>query len=104
MFKSASVNELHAAIGRGARVLDVREKHEFDSGHVPSAVHIPMSIVPLRVSDVQGPSSAEPVWVICESGARSWQVSEYLTRHGLQVVNVEGGTSAWRALGLPVEK
>ena len=104
MFKTASVTELQAAVARGERVLDVREKYEFDSGHVPNAMHVPMSIVPLRVQDIKGPSSANPVWVICESGARSWQVSDYLTRHGVDVVNVEGGTSAWRASGLPVEK
>jgi rhodanese-related sulfurtransferase len=104
MVKTASVTELQAALTRGERVLDVREKYEFDGGHVPSALHIPMSIVPLRVNDIKGPNSADPVWVICESGARSWQVADYLTRHGLSVINVDGGTSAWRASGLPLEK
>ena len=104
MVKTASVTELQAALTRGELVLDFREKHEFDGGHVPSALPIPMSIVPLRVNDLKGPPSADPVWVICESGARSWQVADYLTRHGLSVINVDGGTSAWRASGLPLEK
>ncbi len=104
MVKTASVTELQAALTRGERVLDVREKYEFDGGHVPSALHIPMSIVPLRVNDIKGTNSADPVRVICESGARSWQVADYLTRQGLSVINVDGGTSAWRANGLPLEK
>ncbi len=104
MVKTASVTELQVALTRGERVLDVREKYEFDSGHVPSAMHIPMSIVPLRVDDIKEPSSADPVWIICESGARSWQVADYLARHGVSVINVDGGTSAWRANGLPLEK
>ena len=103
MVKAASVIELQEAIARGDRVLDVREKYEFDGGHVPTAMHIPMSIVPLRVQDIQDPSSSGSVWVICESGARSWHVARYLTEHGMSVINVEGGTSAWRAHGLPLE-
>ncbi len=104
MVTTASVTELHQALTRGERVLDVREKHEFDGGHVPSAMHIPMSVVPLRIEDIKGSDSSNPMWVICESGARSWQVADYLTRQGLTVINVEGGTSAWRAIGLPLEK
>ncbi len=104
MVITASVTELQAAIGRSERVIDVREKHEFDSGHVPQAMHIPMSVVPLRIHDIKGLLSTEPVWVICESGARSWQAADYLTRQGVSAVNVEGGTSAWRTHGLPLEK
>jgi rhodanese-related sulfurtransferase len=104
MVNSASVTELHAAIVRGESVIDVREKHEFDGGHVPQAMHIPMSIVPLRVHDIKGVCSTDPVWLICESGARSWQVAEYLNRQGISVINVEGGTSAWRSHGFPLEK
>jgi rhodanese-related sulfurtransferase len=100
--KSATVTDLQAALVRGERVIDVREKHEYDRGHVPNALHIPMSIVPLRVQDIKGERNSDPVWIICESGARSWQVSEYLTRQGVSVINVDGGTSAWKASGLPV--
>jgi rhodanese-related sulfurtransferase len=104
MVTTASITELQEALICGGRVLDVREKHEFDGGHVPNAINIPMSVVPLRIDDVKGFNSAEPIWVICESGARSWQVAEYLTRHGLSAINVDGGTSAWRASGLSLEK
>jgi rhodanese-related sulfurtransferase len=104
MVNTATVTDLHAAIGRGERVVDVREKHEFDSGHVPHAMHVPMSIVPLRVHDIKGDRSTDPVWLICESGARSWQAADYLNRQGISAINVEGGTSAWRSHGLPLEK
>ncbi len=100
---SATVTDLQAALVRGERVVDVREKHEYDRGHVPNAMHIPMSIVPLRIQDIKGEQSGEPVWIICESGARSWRVSDYLTRQGVSVINVEGGTSAWKASGHPLE-
>ncbi len=99
---SATVTDLQAALVRGERVVDVREKHEYERGHVPNAVHIPMSVVPLRIQDITSERKGEPVWIICESGARSWQVSDYLTREGVSVINVEGGTAAWKASGLPV--
>jgi rhodanese-related sulfurtransferase len=41
--------------------------------------------------------------VICESGARSWQVANFLAQRGIDVTNVDGGTSAWRSAGLPLE-
>lgn len=99
--KSAGITELQAAISRGEQVIDVRELHEFDSGHVPGAVHIPMSVIPVRMSEIK---KDDTVWVICESGNRSWHASEYLTRHGYLAINVEGGTSAWRTIGFPIEK
>lgn len=99
MVSTMSVTDLAAALQRGERVVDVRERHEFISGHVPGAEHIPMAIVPLRVQDF---SPSKPVWLVCESGARSWQVADYLARHGYAAFTVEGGTSAWRASGMPV--
>ncbi len=99
--KSAGIMDLQAALTRGEKVVDVRERHEYDAGHVPEAVHIPMSVIPLRMNEID---MKDPVWLICESGSRSWQAADYLTRHGYPVINVEGGTSAWRANGLPVQK
>lgn len=104
MITNASVTDLKAAMARGAKIIDVREKHEFDSGHVPTAEHIPMSIVPLRADEFKAATAEEPVWLICESGNRSYQVCDYLVRHGYNAVNVNGGTAAWRALGLPINK
>lgn len=99
MVSTMSVTDLAAAVQRGERIVDVRERHEFMSGHIPGAEHIPMALVPLRLNEF---SPAQPVWVVCESGNRSWQVAEYLTRHGMPAHNVNGGTSAWRASGMPV--
>jgi len=99
MVITKSVGDLAGALQRGERVLDVRERHEFTSGHVPGAEHLPMSLVPLRVNDF---ASNKPVWLICETGNRSWQVADYLTRHGISAINVQGGTSAWRAQGMPI--
>ena len=100
MVTTATVDQLAAALQRGESILDVREKFEFDSGHVPAATNISMAIVPLRIDEIRGRG---PVWVVCESGNRSWQVCDYLSRHGVEAYNVHGGMSAWRAAGLPQE-
>jgi rhodanese-related sulfurtransferase len=99
MVSTAHVTDLAAAAQRGERIVDVRERHEFVSGHVPHADWIPLSLVPLRMDELKG---TDPVWLVCESGNRSYQAAMYLDRHGIRAISVDGGTSAWRSAGLPV--
>ncbi|MFZ0325256.1 MAG: rhodanese-like domain-containing protein [Actinomycetes bacterium] len=96
-----SIHDLQSAMQRGDLVVDVRERFEFVDGHVPGVQHIPMATVPVRLDELP---PDRPVYVICESGGRSWQVAAFLARHGLTAYNVEGGTAAWRASGLPLDK
>ncbi len=98
--KTATIEELAAAHQRGERIVDVREKHELAGGRIPGAEHVAMALVPLRIDEFRG---KESVWIVCESGNRSWQVADYLSRHGVQAYNVNGGMSAWRAAGLPLQ-
>lgn len=89
-----SVTELAAA--SDAYVVDVREAHEFASGHVPGAVSIPMSVLPVRVPDLPRDRT---IHVICQSGGRSAQVVQWLVPQGFDAVNVAGGTGAWILAG-----
>jgi len=99
--QTVTVAELKSALDAGrAAVVDVREPYEFDSGHVPGAINIPMATIPIRMSEL--PQGTD-VYVICESGARSWQVCAFLDRHGVAATNVDGGTGMWRMNGLPLE-
>lgn len=101
MVEHASVQQLKAAMDAGtAHVIDVREKYEYDAGHVAGSVLIPMATIPLRVNEV--PTDGD-VYVICRSGARSWQVAAWLARQGVRVLNVEGGIGAWQWAGFPVQ-
>jgi rhodanese-related sulfurtransferase len=81
-------------------IIDVREAVEFVTGHAPGAINIPLSELADRLSDV--PHHA-PVYVICEVGGRSARATQWLEGQGLDVTNIEGGTAAWRSLGLPLE-
>ncbi len=98
---TTTVADLHQRVARGqAAVVDVREPYEFAAGHIPGAINIPMATVPIRIQDLP----RGDVYVVCESGARSWQVASFLAQRGIGVTNVDGGTGAWRAASLPLEQ
>jgi rhodanese-related sulfurtransferase len=84
-----------------AVLLDVREKPEWTAGHVPGAVHVPLTKL---VAGGTLPAEAEgrPLVVICRSGHRSQQAARILAERGMQAVDVEGGMNAWAAAGHPV--
>jgi rhodanese-related sulfurtransferase len=91
-----TVDELESALQSGALLVDVREPVEYDAGHVPGAVLVPLATVPAAIDYF---TAAEPTYVICRSGGRSYRVCEFLADKGLAVVNVEGGTLAWITSG-----
>lgn len=95
-----SVEELAALVDRGARLIDVREPAEFAEAHVPGAVLVPLGTVPDQVDAFRGDGTT---YVICRSGARSARAVEFVAQHGIDAVNVAGGTLAWIESGRPVD-
>lgn len=89
-----------AQLPEDATLLDVRETHEWIAGHAPTAAHVPMSELTVRLADV--PSGDGPLYVICRSGSRSARVASYLGAQGYPAVNVAGGMQAWANAGRPV--
>ena len=101
MIDQISVADLKAALDSGSgRLIDVREQHEYDSGHIPGAVWIPMFVVPLRADEFK---STDPVYVVCRTGNRSGQVVTWLASQGISTINVNGGTQMWQHQGFPTE-
>jgi rhodanese-related sulfurtransferase len=94
-----TADKLADRIAAGEPLFDVRRPDEYESGHVPGAVLIPLDEVPDRVEEF--PSDREFL-VICRSGARSMRAAEYLEQFGRTGVNVAGGTLAWIATGRDV--
>lgn len=83
-------------------VIDVREQWEYDEAHVPGVTLIPMGTIPNRLDDI--PRDKEVI-VMCRSGNRSGQVTEFLRQAGFtNVHNMKGGILAWQEAGLPVER
>lgn len=89
-----------ADVPQDAYLLDVREQYEWDAGHAPAAVHIPMGQLGDRAGEV--PRDQE-VFVICRSGARSAQVTVALNQAGWLAKNVDGGMKDWAQAGRPME-
>lgn len=73
-------------------IIDVRERDEYVLGHVPGAINMPLSTF---LQEYQSLDRAVKHYLICQSGARSSQAAVFLNEKGYQVINVEGGTSAW---------
>lgn len=92
--RSVTVSEVPA----DAQLIDVREVDEYEAVHAATAVNMPMSNF---MSFVESVDRDREVYVICKSGGRSAQVGQYLETAGFDVINVEGGTDAWVAEGLP---
>ena len=100
-----TVPELHArwAGDRAAlQVLDVRERDEWEAGHIPGAVHRPYHDLH-ALPDALDPG--RPIAAVCGSGQRSAVAASLLKRLGARdVVHVvDGGVPQWQREGWPVE-
>jgi hydroxyacylglutathione hydrolase len=86
------------------QILDVRRPAEYESGHVPRAIHAPLSTLLATVSDLTI-DPAKPTAVICAGGYRSSTATSILKQHDFKkLLNVTGGTGAWIKEGYWVEK
>lgn len=80
-------------------LLDVREPEEWEHGHAPGAVHIPMADIPSRAAELNNDAA---LYVVCRQGGRSARVVAYLNQAGFDAVNVDGGMVAWQMQGRPL--
>ncbi|MFC4553645.1 rhodanese-like domain-containing protein [Georgenia faecalis] len=87
-----------APVPEGWALLDVREQDEWDAGHAPDAVHIPLGELPARVDELP---EADLI-VVCRSGGRSARATAWLARAGFEARNLDGGMKAWERAGLPL--
>jgi hydroxyacylglutathione hydrolase len=79
----------------GVVVLDVRNDNEWNEGHIPSAIHIPLGHLAERISEVP---DDKRVVVQCQGGGRSSIGASLLQKMGKKnVANLTGGYKAWAA-------
>jgi molybdopterin/thiamine biosynthesis adenylyltransferase/rhodanese-related sulfurtransferase len=84
-------------------VVDVREREEWDEGHLPGAVHIPRGRLESRIEGAV-PEKSQPVLVYCASGNRSAFAAKTLEELGYDnVVSLGGGFTDWKRNGFPFE-
>jgi rhodanese-related sulfurtransferase len=100
MVQGGMVAQVPAAeVPAGALLLDVREHDEWDAGHVPGAVHIPLGELGARYTEI---GQDQPLFVICRSGHRSARAAQALTGAGWDARNVSDGMMGWQAAGRPM--
>lgn len=84
-------------------VIDVSEPAEFAAGHVAGARSVPFGT--LEASKALPPNKALPLVVVCPTGARASRAVAVLRKLGYENAQaLSGGTAAWRAANLPIEK
>ena len=96
--------ELDGAAGQSGSPLlvDVRERDEFETRRAVGAVLLPISELVARHAELP---KDRPLLMICEAGSRSMSATMFLLQRGwTDVRNVDGGTQAWAAAGLPVRQ
>ncbi|MGA2253739.1 MAG: rhodanese-like domain-containing protein [Thermoguttaceae bacterium] len=90
--------------GRKVELIDVRTPVEFREVHLEIARNVPLDqLDPKALMQARHESERAPLYVICKMGGRGQQACEKFIKAGFtNVVNVEGGTTACIAAGLPV--
>ena len=99
--RQINAKELAPAV-KNVTVIDVRSANEWNEGHLPGAIHIPLGYLSDRIAEIP---TDKPVVVQCQSGGRSAIGASILERAGIRdVANLAGGISAWTASGLPISE
>ncbi|BBW99810.1 sulfurtransferase [Mycolicibacterium moriokaense] len=95
----ADIADVPTTLDDSVILLDVREDDEWQRGHAPGALHIPMGQIPDRIDEID---SSATLYVTCMGGGRSQRVAQYLAQNGYSPINVSGGMLAWAGAGRPV--
>ena len=71
-----------------AQLLDVRTREDYEEGHIPGALHIPLDALRTRLDELD---RTRPLYVHCQSGLRSYVACRILSQHRFDCVNLSGG-------------
>lgn len=77
-------------------LIDVREKHEWDAGHIQGAVHIPLQQV---LNDEFNLDKSKSYVIYCQHGVRSLKAAQHLKNTGFNnITHLKGGMVKWRGI------
>lgn len=83
--------QLKEYLDKGAVILDVRTKREWDGGHIKGAKHVPLDDLQKNVESLK--KLNKPFIVYCASGARSAQATKFLNLKNMEAINGGGWMS-----------
>ncbi len=81
---------------KGMVLLDVRTDKEYEAGHIPGSVHIPLSEIGDKIKKLK---KDKDLVVYCQSGNRSiWAIKRLMGMGYKNLYNLKGGYNAWRRI------
>ena len=96
-YKSISQDEAKKMMDNGnVIILDVREKSEYDAGHIKGAVLLPVGTINADTAAEVIASKDSVVLVYCRSGNRSKKASVVLAKLGYKNIYEFGGITSWK--------
>jgi len=96
LVKQFQYNEIEALPRDGSvTLLDTRTRAEYDRGHVDGFINIPVDELRVRIGEI---AAGKPVYVMCQSGLRSYIACRILTQNGYDCYNLSGGYSFYSAV------
>src|SRR6266487_1063492 len=103
-----SASRVHDALEQESRaddqdfaLVDVREKNEWNEGHIPGAIHVPRGYLELQIEEAV-PDKSKTVVLYCAGGVRSLIAGVTLQQMGYQnPISMSGGFGQWKGNGLP---
>jgi rhodanese-related sulfurtransferase len=102
--RECSVDDVKRRLDAGERfhLVDVRERDEWDRGHLPGATHLSKGVIERDV-EAAIPDPDADVVLYCGGGFRSALAAENLQRMGYRrVASMDGGWRGWTEAGHPV--
>jgi rhodanese-related sulfurtransferase len=97
-----SASQAYDMYRSGATFVDVRTQAEWDQGHIPDSLLIPIEELPNRLGEL---SKDKDIVVVCRTGVRSKEGETMLLQAGFtRVTCLSGGLRAWAAAGYPLEQ
>lgn len=103
--RSVSAQQLVDLVNReNALVVDLRERKEFDAGHIVDSVNIPYASLESKLSELEK-HKERPLVIACRMGQHAGAAGTMLRKKGFaNVSRLSGGIAEWRNQNLPVVK
>lgn len=76
-------------------IIDVRSKEEFDNGHIPNAINIPLETI-TDTTVIENVAKDKPIALYCRTGRRATEAGNRLVKAGYKNVMNFGGISTWK--------
>ena len=80
-----NTEEIEEYLKKGAIVLDVRTLEEWNEGHINGSKHIVLNTIPENIERIKG--FQKPIIAVCKSGGRSQSATDFLSQHGIDIIN-----------------